>query len=164
MLNVKMIMSAVLLMVSLPFVSNAKDYETEISIKGNLITPPPCHIDDGKDIEVDFETISVKSIQGNDQKKQVNYQIQCGDNKNNWAMYLKLNGAKSAFDLNGISTGVDNLAVKFQLADQDLELGKKYLIDPSSPGVLWAVLIRNGNNEIKTGDFVANATMVVEYE
>ncbi|TOL43636.1 hypothetical protein CGH97_25230, partial [Vibrio parahaemolyticus] len=62
MLNVKMIMSAVLLMVSLPFVSNAKDYETEISIKGNLITPPPCHIDDGKDIEVDFETISVKSI------------------------------------------------------------------------------------------------------
>ncbi|MEQ4676386.1 fimbrial protein [Providencia vermicola] len=164
MLNVKTITSVVLLMLMLPFTSSAKDYETEISIKGNLITPPPCHIDDGKEIEVDFENVSVKSIQGNDQKKQVNYQIQCGENKNNWAMYLKLNGPKSAFDLNGLSTGVDNLAVKFQLAEQDLELGKKYLIDPNNPGILWAVLVRNGSNEISTGDFVANATMVVEYE
>ncbi|WP_336844849.1 FimD/PapC N-terminal domain-containing protein [Providencia rettgeri] len=46
----------------------------------------------------------------------------------------------------------------------ELELGKKYLINPSSPGVLWAVLVRNGNNELKTGDFIANGTMVVEYQ
>nr|WP_242461578.1 hypothetical protein [Providencia rettgeri] len=75
-----------------------------------------------------------------------------------------LDGIKSDFDINGLNTGVNNLAVKFQLADTELELGKKYLINPSSPGVLWAVLVRNGDNELKTGDFIANGTMVVEYQ
>ncbi|ENU1228713.1 MULTISPECIES: fimbrial protein [Providencia] len=158
------IIGLVLLSAILSFTSAAKDYETKISIKGNLITPPPCHIDDGKDIEVDFGNVSIKSIQGNDQKRQVNYQIQCGENKNNWSMYLMLDGIKSDFDINGLNTGINNLAVKFQLSDTELELGKKYLINPSSPGVLWAVLVRNGNNELKTGDFIANGTMVVEYQ
>lgn len=157
------IVGATLLML-LSFISIAKDNETDITIKGNLITPPPCRIDDGKEIEVDFGNVSIKSIQGNDQKRQVNYQIQCEENKNNWAMYLTLNGIKSTFDINGLSTGVDNLAVKFQLADKELDLGKKYLINPSSPGILWAVLIKNGNSELNTGDFIANATLLVEYQ
>ena len=161
--NMTNIVGTVLLML-LSFVSLAKDNETAIAIKGNLITPPPCRIDDGKEIEVDFGNVSVKSIQGNDQKRQVNYQIQCEENKNNWAMYLMLNGVKSTFDINGLSTGVDNLAVKFQLADKELDLGKKYLINPSSPGILWAVLVKNGNSELNTGDFVANATLLVEYQ
>lgn len=142
----------------------AKDNETDIQIKGNLVTPPPCKIDDGKAIEVDFGNVSVKSVQGKDQKRQVNYQIQCGENKNNWAMYLMLNGSKSHFDINGLNTGINNLAIKFQLGDQELDLGKKYLINPSSPGVLWAVLTRNGNNELATGDFIANGSLIVEYQ
>ncbi|MDD9339846.1 MAG: fimbrial protein [Providencia heimbachae] len=164
MLNINKIIGTALLIIILPFTSVAKDYETEVKIKGNLMTPPPCRIDDGKEIEVDFGNVSVKSIQGKDQKKAINYQIQCEENKNNWAMYLMLTGVKSSFDINGLNTGIDNLAIKFQLADQELELGKKYLINPTSPGVLWAVLIKNGNSELQTGDFVANATMLVEYQ
>ncbi|HEQ1860088.1 TPA: fimbrial protein [Providencia alcalifaciens] len=162
--NIYKLIGVFLLFILFPFSSTARDNETDILIKGNLITPPPCHIDNGKDIEVEFGNVSIKSIQGNAQKRQVNYQIQCEENKNNWAMYLTLNGAKSAFDTNGLNTGITNLAVKFQLGDQTLDLGKKYLINPSNPGVLWAVLVRDGNKELKTGDFLANGTMLVEYQ
>lgn len=162
--TVNSIIGLVLLSTIVPLTSFARDNETDISIKGHLITPPPCHIDDGKDIEVEFGNVSIKSIQGNKQKRQVNYQIQCGENKNNWSMYLMLDGTKSDFDINGLNTGINNLAVKFQLSDTELELGKKYRINPNSPGVLWAVLARNGDNPLKTGDFIANGTMVVEYQ
>nr|WP_229597513.1 hypothetical protein [Providencia rettgeri] len=67
--TVNNIIGLVFLSAILSFTSTAKDYETGINIKGNLITPPPCHIDDGKDIEVDFGNVSIKSIQGNDQKR-----------------------------------------------------------------------------------------------
>lgn len=164
MLNIHRTLSMALLIIILPLAAVAKDYETAINMKGNLITPPPCHIDDGKEIEVEFGNVPIKSIQGNEQKRQINYQIQCEENKNNWAMYLMLTGVKSSFDINGLNTGIENLAVKFQLSDKELDLGKKYLINPSSPGVLWAVLVRNGNNELKTGDFIANATLLVEYQ
>ncbi|WBA56718.1 fimbrial protein [Providencia sp. 21OH12SH02B-Prov] len=162
--KVKELVYAVLCLFIVSHHATAKNGEADIRIKGNLITPPPCKIDNGKEIEVDFGNVPVKSIQGKEQKRQVNYQIECGENKNNWAMYLTLNGVKSKFDINGLNTGIDNLAVKFQLADQELELGKKYLINPSSPGVLWAVLIRNGNNELATGNFIANGSLVVEYQ
>ncbi|EKT53131.1 fimbrial protein [Providencia sneebia] len=144
--------------------SAAKDNEADIVITGNLITPPPCKINDGKDIEVPFGNVPIKSIQGKEQKREVNYQFHCEENKNNWATYLTISGAKSSFDLNGLNSGINNLAVKFQLGDKELELDKKYLIDPKSPGTLWAVLVKNGNAELPTGDFAAYGTIVVEYQ
>ncbi len=147
---------------SLP--SIAKDNGAPIHISGNLITPPPCVINDGKDIDVPFGNVAIKKIQGKDQKREINYQFHCEDNKNNWGTYLSVGGPPSSFDLNGLNTGINNLAVKFQLGDKELDLGKKYLVDPKSPGTLWAILVKNGNAELTPGDFAAYGTLVVEYQ
>lgn len=142
----------------------AKDGETNIKIRGNLLTPPPCKVNSGELIEVDFGQVSIKSVKGLEKKEKVNYQIQCSENKNNWRMYLTIDGAKSQFDKDGLQTNIGNLAVKFQLGDLLLELGKKYPINPDSPGILWAVLVKDGNSELKTGSFWANGTLQVEYQ
>lgn len=49
--------------------SLAKDNETQVLIKGNLLTPPPCKVNDGNMIEVNFGPVAIKTIKGYDQKK-----------------------------------------------------------------------------------------------
>lgn len=156
----------IILSAALPMIFNAqvKANEAELKIMGNILVPPPCKIHQGSVIEVNFEKVGVNTIKGTEQKREVNYQIECGENKNNWQMYLSLSGTKSDFDFNALETNIDNLAVKFQLNDNFLDLDKKYPIDDKSPGTLWAVLVKNGNAKLATGNFLANGTLLVEYQ
>lgn len=146
------------------FSAHAKDNETELKIMGNILIPPPCKINQGGTVEVNFDQIGVNSIKGHDQKREVNYQIECGENNNNWQMYLSVDGDKSSFDINGLKTDINDLAVKFQLDNNVLDLGKKYPINAKSPGKLWAVLVKNGAVTLTAGNFVANGNLLVEYQ
>ncbi len=149
---------------SMIFSVHAKDNETDLKIIGNILIPPPCKINQGGTVEVNFDQIGVNSVKGYDQKREVNYQIECGENTNNWQMYLSLDGTKSSFDINGLKTDIDDLAVKFQLDNNILNLGEKYPINAKSPGKLWAVLVKNGAVTLTAGNFVANGNLLVEYQ
>lgn len=142
----------------------AKDNETQVLIKGNLLTPPPCKINDGNMIEVPFGSVPIKSIQGYDQKREVNYQITCGENLNNWNMYLWIDGSKSNFDANGLRTNIDNLTVKFMMGNDIIELNKKYSVNLNNPEKIWAVLVKKENSVLSPGDFISGGTLFVEYQ
>lgn len=153
-----------LMSVSVTFNAFARDNETDLNIIGNILIPPPCKINQGGNVDVKFGQVAIKSIKGTEQKKEVNYQIECGKNQNNWKMYLSVNGTKSNFDTNGLKTNINDLAVKFQLGNNIIDLGTKYAIDEKSPGKLWAILVKKENSTLPTGDFVANGTLLVEYQ
>lgn len=142
----------------------AKDNEVDVLIKGNLIMAPPCKINQGEDIEVNFGSIPTKTIQGYEQKKEINYQITCEDNLNNWSLYLWIDGNKSGFDRHALKTNIDNLAVKFMKGSSIIDLAKKYTVNPNNPEKLWAVLVKQDNTELPAGSFVSNGTLYVEYQ
>lgn len=143
---------------------SARDNEVDLKITGNILLPPPCKINQGSNVDVNFGDVLTKSIKGLEQKREINYQIECGYNNNNWDMYLSVNGIKSDFDKNGLKTNIDNLAVKFSLDHEMLELGKKYRINENTLGTLWAILIKKKNSELPSGYFFATGTLLVEYK
>lgn len=144
--------------------SLAKDNETQVLIRGNLLTPPPCKVNDGNMIEVNFGPVAIKTIQGYDQKREINYQITCDENLNNWNMYLWIDGSKSSFDPNGLKTNIDDLTVKFMMGNSVIDLNKKYSINLNSPEKIWAVLVKKENSELKPGNFTSGGTLFVEYQ
>lgn len=153
-----------LFLLSIAFPSSAKDNETKVLIKGNLLTPPPCKVNDGNMIEVNFGTVPTKTIQGYDQKREINYQISCEENLNNWSMYLWIDGNKSSFDNNGLRTNINNLAIKFMMGSEIINLNKKYAVNLANPEKIWAVLVKQTNTDLAPGDFVSGGTLYVEYQ
>lgn len=146
------------------FQSVAEDNKAKVIIKGNLLTPPPCKVNDGNLIEVNFGPIATKTINGYEQKREINYQITCEQNLNNWNMFLSIDGAKSSFDNNGIKTNINDLAVKFMLGNTIMELNKKYAVNLNNPETIWAVLVKKQNSELAPGNFVSGGTLFVEYQ
>lgn len=144
--------------------SLAKDNETQVLIKGNLLTPPPCKVNDGNMIEVNFGPVAIKTIKGYDQKREINYQINCEENLNNWNMYLSIDGKKSSFDPNGLRTNINELAVKFMMGDSIIDLNKKYSVNLNNPEKIWAVLVKKENSELTPGNFTSGGTLFVEYQ
>ncbi len=65
---------------------------------------------------------------------------------------------------NGLKTNIDNLAVKFSLDHEMLELGKKYRINENTLGTLWAILIKKKNSELPSRYFFVTGTLLVEYK
>lgn len=142
----------------------AEDNKTKVIIKGNLLTPPPCKVNDGNLIEVNFGPVAIKTINGYEQKRELNYQITCEQNLNNWNMFLSIDGAKSSFDNNGLKTNINDLAVKFMLGNSIMDLNKKYAVDLNNPETIWAVLVKKQNSELAPGNFVSGGTLFVEYQ
>lgn len=146
------------------FQSVAKDNETQVLIKGYLLTPPPCKVNDGNMIEVNFGPVAIKTIKGYDQKREINYQITCKENLNNWNMYLSIDGTKSSFDLNGLKTNINELTIKFMMGDSIIDLNKKYPVNLNNPEKIWAVLVKKENSTLTPGNFTAGGTLFVEYQ
>ncbi|RUL13053.1 fimbrial protein [Proteus mirabilis] len=139
-------------------------FGTKIYMHGNLLTAPPCKVNNGNVIDVGFGPISTKSIKGYDQKRELNYKITCESNSNNLKTYLWINGDKSNFDINGLKTNIDDLAIKFMMGGDIIELNKKYTVDINHPEQIWAVLVKKENSVLKTGDFSSSGTLFVEYQ
>lgn len=48
-----------------------------MGFSGTLIEPPPCQVNNGKDLDVPFDRIGVNSVDGVKHRRQVDYILDC---------------------------------------------------------------------------------------
>lgn len=70
---------------------------TYVTIRGNVIAPPPCVINNGNTILVDFGEVMSTRIDGQRYKQPVNYTAECTKMPTN-AMTLAITGNTAGFD------------------------------------------------------------------
>ena len=58
-----------------------------LTFTGTLREPPPCTINSGASIAVDFDEMSVNSIDGINHRKGLSYTITCSASTLPWSMY-----------------------------------------------------------------------------
>lgn len=134
-----------------------------INITGNVIAPPPCVINGGKMIEVDFGEVMSTRIDGVSYKKPIQYSATCEKMPTN-AMKVSITGNATGFDNNALLTNITGLGVRILYQGKLLNLGKT--VDFTYPNfpVLEAIPVRDQAETLVGGDFVANATLRVEYQ
>ncbi|CAI1050191.1 fimbrial protein [Serratia quinivorans] len=132
---------------------------------GTLIEPPPCTINDGGEVDVDFgNRVGVTKVDGVNYLQPVNYRITCGPGARAWSMTLEVVGTPADYDEAAIESNVDDLAVRLLQNGKRFTLNKPIPIKLNTPRTLEAVPVKRPGAALKEGAFEATATLLAVYQ
>jgi hypothetical protein len=137
----------------------------DVNFQGTLIEPPPCIINNGNDIDVNFgDSIGINSINGINHLKQIDYRINCELGAALDHLVLVISGEPSAFDNSAVDSSLPGLSIKLLVDNNPVEFGQSINVDTSHIPVLQAVLIKSSEVILSEGPFNAAATLQVMYQ
>jgi type 1 fimbria pilin len=132
---------------------------------GTLNAPPPCTINNGEQVDVDFgDRVGVNKVDGQNYMQTVNYRITCVSGVSGLAMGLKVTGSATGFDDAALQTNITDLGIRLLQNGQAFSLNKRINIDAASPPVLQAVPVKKPGVELKGGAFTVTATLLADYQ
>lgn len=134
-----------------------------INITGNVIAPPPCLINDGRMIEVNFGEVMSTRIDGVNYKQPIHYTATCQKMPTN-AMKVYVTGSATGFDTNALQTDITGLGVRILYQGKLLDLGKSVNFTYPNLPELEAIPVRDQSASLVGGDFVASGTLHVDYQ
>lgn len=146
--------------------SQAKDGEADMTFHGTLIEPPPCTINDGNQVEVDFgDRVGINKVDGVNYRQQLNYQITCDKAVGGtWALKLSLSGSAAGFDNDALLTDKTGLGIRVYQGDKPFTPNSSVKINLANPPRLDAVPIKQAGATLTEGVFEARATLRADYE
>lgn len=128
------------------------------------VLSPPCIINGGRVIEVDFgNEIIISRIDGSNYIQTVDYSVECKGNSSN-AMKLQVQGNAAVFEQGALQSSVADLGIALKANGASLAVND--WIDFTYPNVpqLQAVPIKRAGATLNGGEFTAAATLKVDYQ
>lgn len=135
-----------------------------LTFSGTLNEPPPCTIDAGNTIEVDFGDVGVKRVDGVKYRKGLAYTISCGPATLPWELKLSVNGTPTSFDASAVQTSVPELGIRLFQNNLPFLLNTPLDITLSSPPTLEVVPVKQPGAVLAPARFTAVATLLAEYQ
>ncbi|WP_422396826.1 fimbrial protein [Serratia ureilytica] len=142
------------------------DGDVDMTFRGTLIEPPPCTINDGERVDVDFgERVGINKVDGVNYRQIMNYQITCDNaGSGSWALTLSLTGAVAGFDEQALQTNKTDLGIRVYQNDKPFAPGSTLAIDISNPPRLEAVPVKREGATLTEGAFESWATLRADYQ
>ncbi|MEB0184817.1 fimbrial protein [Pseudomonas sp. Bout1] len=135
-----------------------------LTFNGTLNEPPPCTIDSGSTIEVDFGDVGTRRVDGVKYRKGVGYTIRCGASTLPWLLKLSVNGTATTFDGAAVQTSVPELGIRLFQNNVPFLLNTPLDISLSSPPTLEVVPVKRPGSILTAARFTAVATLLAEYQ
>lgn len=136
-----------------------------VNFSGTLQAPPPCTINNGNLIDVDFgEKVAIKKVDGSNYKQQVNYTINCEPGVPGWTLGLTFQGSETAFDNAAVQTNKPALGIRMLSNGQPFTMNSRFEIDSAAPPVLQVVPVKDPAKDLTDGPFEATATLFADYQ
>lgn len=145
------------------FAASAADQGTRVNITATIVAPPPCVINDGRTIDVDFGKVGIKRIDGTRYMQRLNYSIKCEFLDNTRQLKMKIMGTGAAFDAHVLNSNISGLGIKLLADGKAFNINTPLSIDYTKPPTLDAVPVKSSTLALKDGDFTSGATMLVDY-
>jgi type 1 fimbria pilin len=144
----------------------AKDGDADMTFRGTLIEPPPCTINDGNQVEVNFgDRVGINKVDGENYRQPLNYQITCDKAiGGTWALTLSLSGSVAVFDSDALLTDKTSLGIRVYQNDTPFTPNSTVKINLDNPPRLEAVPIKQAGATLTEGAFEAWATLRADYE
>ncbi|ONK17840.1 pilus assembly protein [Serratia sp. S119] len=142
------------------------DGDVDMTFRGTLIEPPPCTINDGERVDVDFgERVGINKVDGVNYRQIMNYQITCDNaGSGSWALTLSLTGAAAGFDEQALQTNKTDLGIRVYQNDKPFTPGSTLAIDINNPPRLEAVPVKREGATLTEGAFESWATLRADYQ
>lgn len=139
---------------------------TFVQVQVTVVAPPPCVINGGQTLEVDFgNEIFTTRVDGNNYRQPIPYTVECSDYSTN-AMTLEVQGVEAGFGANVLHTNKPDLGIALFSgnANEPLKLGTPIQFTYPAIPVLSAVPIKRPGSKLTAGDFLTAATIKVDYQ
>lgn len=146
--------------------TQGKDGVADMTFHGTLIEPPPCTINDGNQVDVDFgDRVGINKVDGVNYRQRLNYQITCDSALgSSWALTLSLSGVAVGFDNEAVLTDKTGLGIRIYQNDTPFTPNSSLKINLVNPPTLEAVPIKQPGATLTEGVFEAWATLRADYE
>ncbi|EHP6352888.1 fimbrial protein [Escherichia coli] len=159
--------------------SRALAMDIPVEITG-VIQVPPCQVNNGEVIEVNFGDISVTDVSNQHNRRKVIIPVTCGYAQG--TAYVKVTGAPLGSNKNVLITNINNFGIALYQGDgttHKLILGEGkgngndtigYPIESGLSGkdsatfTFTAMPYKEGNSELKAGVFFATASISIRYQ
>lgn len=135
-----------------------------MAFNGTLVEPPPCTINSGSTIEIDFKDVGINKVDGDNYREQVNYSITCMGGTLPWEMMLTVKGVSTSFEDSAVQSSVADLGIKLLQNGVPFTLNTPLKITPATPPFLEAVPVKKAGAALGPGGFTATATLLAEYQ
>ncbi|WP_242526794.1 fimbrial protein [Serratia ureilytica] len=136
----------------------------KMAFRGGLIAPPPCTINGGKKIDVDFgDRVGVNKVDGQNYRQTLDYSITCERGALPWQMTLTLKGGVS-FERATLQTNKPDLGIRIYQNDMPFIINTPLNIVPGNLPLLEAVPIAKPGSTLTEGAFSATATLQADYQ
>ncbi|HGM6401958.1 TPA: fimbrial protein [Serratia marcescens] len=147
----------------------AKGGVADITLHGTLIEPPPCTINDGNQVDVDFgDRVGINKIDGNNYRTPLSYQVTCENASSSTigklGLKLSLTGSSTSFDGEALVTNKDDLGIRIYRGDVPFTPNSSVTITLSNLPKLEAVPVKRAGAKLTEGTFEAWATLRADYE
>lgn len=135
-----------------------------VPITGVVLAPPPCKINNGNVIKINFDEVMSTRIDGSAYAKPINYAISC-DKRPTAQMKMTLTGAPALFDTGAIETDLPGLGIAFRYNGSKLRLNQEVkFVYPNVPQ-FEAIPVRDLSKPLtKGGAFRAGVTIKLDYQ
>lgn len=139
---------------------------TDMKFSGTLVTPPPCTINNGNRIDVDFGArLGINTVDGTNYRYPINYQVRCEKGSgSNWLMSLSLIGTAAGFDKDALQTNKTDLGIRVYQNDMPFTPGSQLAISLTNSPRLDAVPVKRPGATLTEGAFEAWATLLANYQ
>lgn len=139
-----------------------------LEFKGTLVEPPPCSLNGGNTVYVNFgEKLSIRKVENGVYRQHLDLDMACEESSQAWQMTLFFTGEPATFDADNatvVSAQQANLGVKLFASNQPLKMNTPVRLNGNELPQLEAVLVQKADSELHEGEFSAKATLRVAYE
>ncbi|MFO6300197.1 fimbrial protein [Rahnella selenatireducens] len=136
------------------------------NFKGHFLVLSPCIISDDKVLDIAFNTVGVKKVDGINYRQVIPYTVECKGEPDNTALNLTVAGTAENFDAAAVTTNAAGLGIQIQADGQPLKLNTPLAttLGALSSLVLTAVPVKDPATELTAQGFTATATLKVDYQ
>ncbi|NIH24029.1 fimbrial protein [Providencia heimbachae] len=134
-----------------------------VNIRGVVLAPPPCVINDGNLIDINFGEVMSTRIDGSAYKMPVNYNIKC-EKMPSKAMKMSVEGNTADFDTQSLSTNIEGLGIAVMRNDSKLPVGQAINFTYPNAPQFSVVPVRDMSKTLTGGYFEAVATLLINYQ
>lgn len=142
--------------------------ENNLALIGTLVTPPPCTLNGGDTVYVEFgDKVSIRKVASGAYRQPVPLDIVCEESNQAWQMTLSYSGTPALFDGDNatvVSPQQADLGIKLYVNNQPFRLNTKINLNGNALPELDAVLVQRADSTLSEGGFSAKATLQVAYE
>lgn len=136
----------------------------QVNIRGTIILPPPCTINNNQTIRMDFgDEVMTTRIDGVNYKQAIVYSLNCDIQKSN-DLKMSIQGGTVGFGTGLLSTNKADLGIALYYGAQRLNINTWFNYTYPNQPVLYAVPVKRNGTTLTGGEFTASATLLIDYQ